>query len=100
MNLQQCLREIRNGESYEICLTNKVLTKWAPNDVQLFYKLRKINPAPYAGFLRFSTFSIVCCSPEKFMTINTENVVESKPIKGTVARGNHFKFYYLQKVFY
>src|SRR5699024_6993516 len=48
------------------------------------------NPAPYAGYLRFNTFDdnleILAASPEKYLSVDAEGTMETKPIKGTVAR--------------
>lgn len=55
-------------------------------------RLRTKNPAPYAGYLRFNTFGdaieVLSASPEKFLSVDAQGVVESKPIKGTVARSD------------
>jgi para-aminobenzoate synthetase len=85
--IDECLKEIRNGESYEICLTNMVT---APTDVMalpLYSALRTISPVPYGALLEFPELSVLSASPERFLTIDADGGVESKPIKGTRPRG-------------
>jgi para-aminobenzoate synthetase len=84
-------QKILEGESYEVCLTNRVrvpIASHAPEDIfGAYLALRQINPAPYACLLRFGATSVLCSSPERFLKISPEGVVESKPIKGTMRRG-------------
>lgn len=88
-NILRAQEEIRNGETYEVCLTNRVNIDVDVEPLTLYRTLRRINPAPYASFLRFSDFSIVCSSPERFLTIDANGRAESKPIKGTIRRGSN-----------
>lgn len=86
-NIQDCLHKISQGESYEVCLTNKLSTDSQPDPLTLYRILRKINPAPYSAFFRFKDLVVLSSSPERFLKIDRNNKVESKPIKGTKARG-------------
>lgn len=88
-NILRIKEEIRNGETYEVCLTNRVNVDVEVDPLKLYRILRRINPAPYASFLRFNDFSIVCSSPERFLRVDRYGRVESKPIKGTMRRGNN-----------
>ena len=79
------------GEAAGICLTDTYgLNDYRGDTLALYERLRLKNPAPYAGYLRFNTFDdeleILCASPEKFLKVDRHGLVESKPIKGTVAR--------------
>lgn len=87
-DIESCFDEINRGESYEVCLTNHLRTDYRPDPFTLYRTLRKNNPAPYAAFLRFEEMSVVCSSPERFLRINRDRWVESKPIKGTCKRGD------------
>ncbi|WP_336083423.1 aminodeoxychorismate synthase component I [Nocardia sp. SSK8] len=83
-----CQERLHAGESYEICLTDTVAVAAAPADgLALYRRLRRCNPAPYAAYLRFDGLDVACSSPERFLRIDRDRVVESKPIKGTAPRG-------------
>src|SRR5690606_16797565 len=47
----------------------------------------RVNPAPYAAYLRFDGPAIMSSSPERFLRLDRTRWVESKPIKGTRPRG-------------
>lgn len=80
--------QIRTGESYELCLTNRVDMTCHVDPLQLHKYLRRTNPAPCGAFLHYNDgFSVVSCSPEKFLTVDKHGKVTSKPIKGTARRG-------------
>ncbi|PHM07967.1 aminodeoxychorismate synthase component I [Nostoc sp. 'Peltigera malacea cyanobiont' DB3992] len=93
-DIQQCLDEIHEGETYQVCLTNQLYTDATPDPLTFYRTLRKINPAPYSAFLRFgeiampaASVAIACSSPERFLRIDRQGWVETKPIKGTLPRG-------------
>jgi para-aminobenzoate synthetase len=86
-DIRRCKECLREGESYEICLTNKVHTDVSPDPLRLYRVVRKVNPAPFSAFLRYGDASVVSSSPERFLRIHRDRWVEAKPIKGTVRRG-------------
>ena len=65
-DIHQCLQEIEEGETYQVCLTNQIYTEATPDPLSFYRILRQINPAPYSAFFRFSDLAIACSSPESF----------------------------------
>jgi para-aminobenzoate synthetase len=85
--IERSLREIADGETYEVCLCNEWTRPYEKSPLGTYNLLRTINPAPYSAFLRFDDLSVLSCSPERMVHISKEGLVSCKPIKGTIARG-------------
>ncbi|MEU6224041.1 aminodeoxychorismate synthase component I [Streptomyces sp. NPDC047042] len=86
-DIEACQRELAAGTSYEVCLTNAARMP-APKDAYDYYRvLRRVNPAPYAAFLRFGDLEVAGSSPERFLRITRDGMAEARPIKGTAPRG-------------
>ncbi len=88
-NIGACKREIFEGETYEICLTTELHSDGAIEPLAAYRALRARNPAPHAALLRLGDVSILSSSPERFLRVDRERIVESKPIKGTAPRAVH-----------
>lgn len=80
------MRLIRAGETYELCLTNQGRARVTADPYALYRRMRRANPAPFGAFLRFGPLSVLSASPERFLSVDTSGVVESRPIKGTRPR--------------
>ena len=85
-DIERCKQNLVEGETYEVCLTNKVKTDAVLDPLPLYRTLRRINPAPFSAFLRLEGVAIASSSPERFLRIGRDRVVEAKPIKGTSPR--------------
>ncbi|MEU9980953.1 aminodeoxychorismate synthase component I [Streptomyces sp. NPDC050856] len=83
----ECLEELRNGESYEICLSNMAVARTGIDPSATYSALRRVSPVPYGALLDFPGVAVLSASPERFLTIDPAGAVESKPIKGTRPRG-------------
>jgi para-aminobenzoate synthetase component 1 len=53
----------------------------------LYRRLRARNAAPFAAFVDFPEALILSASPERFLRVDPEGGVETRPIKGTRPRG-------------
>ncbi len=87
--IRQCLEFIAAGESYELCLTNKVRLNTNLPALDYYETLRRTNPAPYSAYLKLGGIEVASSSPECFLRIDPERRAESRPIKGTTRRGHN-----------
>lgn len=85
--ISACHAAIRRGESYELCLTDELRITTGVDPLTLHRILRRRNPAPHASFVRIGDVTLVSSSPERFLAVDRTGTVESRPIKGTAARG-------------
>lgn len=65
------------------CFTAKVSSLFDP--LTFYCQLRSLNPAPFAALLRYDKLTVASSSPERFLKLNGRQV-ETRPIKGTIAR--------------
>jgi para-aminobenzoate synthetase len=85
-NIDACRRQIHEGETYEVCLTTELRSEATVEPVEAYRRLRARNPAPFAALLRLRDLSVLSSSPERYLRVDRDRIVESKPIKGTTAR--------------
>jgi para-aminobenzoate synthetase len=81
-----CMAALEAGETYEVCLTNRVRLPSVPDPFEFFRWQRAANPAPYAAFLRYGDLAVASSSPERFLTVDADGWAECRPIKGTAPR--------------
>jgi para-aminobenzoate synthetase len=87
-DIGECKRLLAAGETYEVCLTNKVIAETDADPLRLYRLLRRANPAPFAAFLRFGELAVLSSSPERFLRVSRDRDVEAMPVKGTSRRGD------------
>lgn len=87
--IRQALQYIADGESYEVCLTNRASMNYRGQAMEAYGRMRKASPVPYGAFLACGGFSVLSASPEAFLRIDASGTVESRPIKGTRPRGTN-----------
>ena len=81
-----CMAALEAGETYEVCLTNRVRLPAVQDPFEFFRWQRATNPAPYAAFLRYGDLAVASSSPERFLTVTADGWAECRPIKGTAPR--------------
>lgn len=85
--IRDCLAAIREGDAYQLCLTNLATARTAADPLAVHLRLRAMSPAHHGGFLRIAGETLVSSSPEQFLQVSTDGRVRTKPIKGTRPRG-------------
>lgn len=84
--IESAQRYIALGDVYQLCLTNRLDFEHCTDSLAVFLRLRHANPAPYAAYIRFGDRSLVCSSPEQFLSVDSQRVAVTRPIKGTRPR--------------
>jgi para-aminobenzoate synthetase len=85
-DIEQCLEWIRDGETYQVCLTNDITAELDVDPFALYCVLRRVNPAPFAAYITWPGGAVLSASPERFLQVDRDGHVEAKPIKGTIRR--------------
>lgn len=85
--VQRVIELILAGDVFQANIAQRFSATLSPSfDALAFYcRLRSLNPAPFAAFLRYGGITIASSSPERFLRLE-ERRVEARPIKGTIAR--------------
>ncbi|WP_371368494.1 Aminodeoxychorismate synthase component 1 [Sporomusa rhizae] len=84
--VQKGIDYIAAGDIFQVNLTQRFNAKVTVPPYELYRYLRHINPAPFAAFLNFGEVIVASASPERYLLV-TDEMVETRPIKGTRPRG-------------
>jgi len=85
--IEACQSAIREGEAYQLCLTTEVRVDARPDPFATYTRLRASSPTHHGALLIAGSVSLLSASPERFLSVSADGVIESKPIKGTRPRG-------------
>lgn len=77
---------IRAGDCYQTNYAIRHRARFRGDPWHAYKTLRRASPSPYSAYLNWNDNVILSCSPERFLKVSVGQV-ESKPIKGTIARG-------------
>lgn len=85
--IEQCLRHIRDGDAYQLCLTTRVDISGAIDAAETYLALREIAPTRFGGYLAIDGVTLLSASPELFLTVR-DGRASTSPIKGTRPRSS------------
>jgi anthranilate synthase component 1 len=80
-------QHIIDGDIFQVVPSRRYTVKMKQTPLQLYIRLRNINPSPYMYIFNFKDIGIVGASPETLMTVFDRKVI-TNPIAGTCPRGN------------
>lgn len=85
----QVVERILSGEIFQANIarawTGRLAAGADPFD--LFVRLRGASPAPFSAYWRLPGRAVVSNSPERFLKVDPDGAIETRPIKGTRPRG-------------
>jgi len=76
---------IAAGDIFQANLSQRFEGECPAEGLSIYERLRAVNPSPFAAYLRYPEFEIICSSPERFLLGEADRVV-TRPIKGTRPR--------------
>lgn len=76
------------GDLYQLNLTFPMLAKTTASPAALYHALCLKQPVGHGAFMDLGGPVILSRSPELFFRVNTSGVIETRPMKGTIRRGN------------
>lgn len=78
---------ILDGEIYQVNLSHECTFGGIEDAFSFYQNLLRTNPVPFSAFIRVDdAFSIISLSPERLLRYK-DDVLEARPIKGTMPRG-------------
>ncbi|EUD68048.1 hypothetical protein C922_01660 [Plasmodium inui San Antonio 1] len=116
-NVKRCKEYIEMGHSYELCLTTQFVGYYFVSDsnapsvdsLNMYLHVRRVNKVAYSCYIHYwrkmdaesvpfqlssnpaideeLQFTVMCISPEEFLRKDKDDILFSKPIKGTIRRG-------------
>ncbi len=84
--LRRVKEYIAAGDIYQANLSQRLSAPLVSPPFELYRRLTRENPAPFAAYFETPEAAVICCSPERFLQVRGEEV-ETRPIKGTRPRG-------------
>ena len=77
---------VHAGDCFQVNLSQRLLAPLREHPLELYGRLRQLNPAPFAAYFDLGDFQVLSASPERFLRVENGEV-ETRPIKGTRPRG-------------
>ncbi len=83
--VEKALDYIKSGEILQVVLSRRYSIPYAGSPMDIFRRLRSLNPSPYMFYLDFGDPVILGASPEMLVQVKGKTV-KTKPIAGTRPR--------------
>lgn len=95
-NVDRCKEYIAAGDIYQANLSHRFHVTGEAfsalgdllTDLSAYSRLRRLNPSPFSGVLRFETVRLISSSPERLVRLEGRRA-DTRPIAGTRPRGRN-----------
>lgn len=77
--------DIARGDVYQVNLAHRFSAPTRGSPLELYLRLREVNPAPFMGYCRFAGGALASASPELLLEYDGA-LARTRPIKGTRPR--------------
>lgn len=77
---------IRAGDVFQVNLSQRFESVATGSPEATYLALRQASPAPFGAFFRADGCTVMSTSPERFLSVDTNGRVQTRPIKGTRPR--------------
>jgi para-aminobenzoate synthetase component 1 len=84
--IQKIHSYIAAGDCYQVNFAQRFSAACEGDSFAAYLKLRDSLPSPFSAYMELPQGAILSLSPERFLKLE-QNQAETKPIKGTIARG-------------
>jgi para-aminobenzoate synthetase component 1 len=71
------------GDCFQVNVAQRLAMPQPCDGFSVYERLRTCNPAPFGGYLAMNRFILASASPERFLKVEADGQVETRPIKGT-----------------
>ena len=78
---------LRAGDIYQVNLSHRIAVEGDWEKASLYRQLVARHPGCFSAYLPFADHAVLCASPERLVKLSGRRV-ETRPIKGTRARGS------------
>ncbi|AWM38514.1 Aminodeoxychorismate synthase component 1 [Gemmata obscuriglobus] len=85
--VRRAVEYIHAGDCFQVNLSQRLLAPLREHPLELYGRLRRLNPAPFGGYFDLGDYQLLSASPERFLRVHADGAVETRPIKGTRRRG-------------
>jgi len=87
--IRKMKNHILKGDIFQVVPSRTITTNYNAEPLDIYRKLRNLNPSPYMFFINNNNGILLGASPEMFLRVqgDEEKIVEIRPIAGTKPRG-------------